>query len=175
MLVNLTPNEENIRKRYEDLKKVFKDFEQSFEEYLDRFTKVDDNDGVYLDQCTTVPEKYLRAFYKEFTKDLGKEELYDQLKDKEPAKYQFGVADSIEQVKEYYKEEIEDTDKKWVILVNAIPYKPEEKGTGFQPYRSGIYIGNYQEQIKNANYYNDCEFGENYQGFLVTFRLIPVI
>ena len=181
MLVNLTINDEGVRAYYdrwvEFYKEQVKEFDKTYEEFRVRFTPVDGESGFYLYIDRFSPMRQLQEWYNEFTQTIGYEDEFKAfpLTFDEHQMHQYGLADTIDQIKEYYKEQIEDPDTKWVIFVEAIKYHPENAGKtgGFRPYKSGIYIGQYDE-IRDCEYYDDCEFDDDYQGYLIHFHIIPV-
>lgn len=182
MLVNLTIDKEGIKQYYKRWKKFSKEdgfkFDLTFEQYCERFTPVDGNIGFYLDNDIFSPKCQLKDWYKEFTQDITCEDefkAFDEVAFDYSWRSQYGTADTIEQIKEYFKEQIEDKNSRWVIFLSAIKHHPENAGKwgGYRPYKSGPYIGKY-EQIKDCEYYDDCEFEEGYQGYLIKFHIIPV-
>ena len=184
MLVNLTIKKEGLREYYKRWLKCSKECgfkcDITFEQYYEKFTPVDGNVGFYLDNDGFSPKLQLKDWYEEFTRETTYEEEFRAfgditLENIESYRSQYGTADTIEQIKEYFKEQIEDKDTRWVIFVMAIKYHPENAGKygGYRPYKSGPYIGQYQE-IRDCEYYDDCEFDDDYQGYLIKFHIIPV-
>lgn len=84
---------------------------------------------------------------------------------------QYGVADNIEQIKEYYKEWIEKSD--WVIEINPIFQEKENagKGGGWRWHKNGKYIGNLNPQYE---YLDDEDFGDDFQGYVLCYHIYPV-
>ena len=84
---------------------------------------------------------------------------------------QYGVADNIEQIKEYYKEWIEKSD--WVIEITPIFQEKENagKGGGWRWHKNGEYIGTLEPQCE---YLDDEEFGEDWQGYVYCYHIYPV-
>lgn len=82
---------------------------------------------------------------------------------KKTDKSQYGVADSIEQIKEYFKEEINDPNNLFFIEV--------EKMTDFRWHKFGPYIGNYQPMCEK---FKDEVFGPDFQGYMLGFHLYRI-
>lgn len=84
----------------------------------------------------------------------------------------YGVADNVEQIKEYYKEEIEDPDKKYIIAITPVWQEKENKGKGggWRWHKWGEYIGKLKPQCE---YLDDEDFGEDFE-FVLTFTLFPI-
>lgn len=81
----------------------------------------------------------------------------------------YGVADNIEQIKEYYRSEIDDPDKKYMISVTPVGQDKENrgKGGGWRWHKWGPYIGKLEPQCE---YLDDEDFGDDFQHVL-TFQL----
>ena len=175
MLVKLTPIENGIREYYNRWIEITKK-KITFEQFFENFTEVDGIPGIYLNLDICSPKHNLKDWYEEFTQVIGYEDEFKALTNEDILKWknQYGTADTIDQIKEYYKEEIE-SDKPWVIFVSTVKHHPENAGQwgGYRPYKSGPYIGIYDE-IRDTEYYDDCEFPEDYQGYLIKFHIIPV-
>jgi hypothetical protein len=84
-------------------------------------------------------------------------------------KITYGVADSIEQVKKYYSEEIADDEKKYVIALTPVwqDKSKKDKGGGWRWHKWGEYIGVLDSQHE---YLDDEDFGENFE-YIITFTL----
>ena len=84
---------------------------------------------------------------------------------------QYGVADNIEQIKEYYKEWIEKSD--WVITVTPVYQEKENagQGGGWRWHKWGNYIGTLEPQCE---YLDDEEFGDDWQGYVLCYHIYPV-
>ena len=87
----------------------------------------------------------------------------------------YGLADNIEQIKEYLSPYYEDKNHNYFINVYRIDWHPENKGKtgGFRPYKWGPYLGTYN-QIDECEYYDNCEFPEDYQGYLICFHVYMI-
>lgn len=69
----------------------------------------------------------------------------------------YGVADSIEQIKEHYKDLIEN-DKKYCITVSSVKKKDQPKSGGWRWYKWGEYIGT---KTSNSEYlYDETDIDE---------------
>ena len=78
----------------------------------------------------------------------------------------YGVADNIEQIKEFYKKQIKDKKNKYVIAVTPVFQEKENKGKGggWRWHKWGEYIGKLNSQCE---YLDDEEFGDDFQYILV--------
>lgn len=86
---------------------------------------------------------------------------------------QYGVSDNIEQIKEYYKEWIDDPNSKWVITVTPV-YQDKGnrgKGGGWRWHKWGPYIGTLNPGYE---YLDDEDFGEDFQGYVLCYHIYPV-
>ena len=191
MLVNLTINKEGVKDYYKKWMEVCKennlsDLKTTYEKFLDRFTPIDNEPGFYLENDPGVPMSWLQIWYDEFSRVVDFKDLYDyfpKIDDYENVydyfenyKPQYGLVDNIGQLKNYYKEEIEDPNQRIVFFLRVISHHPEKAGQegGFRPHKNGAYLGGY-EQIRDHEYYDDCVFEEGYQGYLIQFHLVPVV
>lgn len=64
------------------------------------------------------------------------------------------VADNFEQLKEYWKEWLDDSNRIFVIGVELVHRDPESPGGGFRWHKQGTYIGTHEKQCE---YFNDEE------------------
>ena len=168
MLVNLTPNWKEIKRRQEIAK------ENKFE-YLPQCDKslMEYGDGIY--QCNF----NFNFSYNDFLEfDIDKnvfnipfDQSYELFK---PTyhKNQYGVADSIEQIKEYFKEEIEDANNKYFITATPVYQDRENKGKGggWRWHKWGEYIGKLNPQCEHLD---DEDFGEDFK-YVICFHLYGV-
>lgn len=100
-------------------------------------------------------------------KPLTFEDEFDLFDDSD--KSQYGVADSIEQIKEYFKEEIEDTEK--FYFIEAKKFYQNSTDMGFPWNKMGRYIGNYH--IRHE-YFDMEDFGADFPGYLYMFHIYPL-
>lgn len=84
----------------------------------------------------------------------------------------YGVADSIEQIKEYYREEIADLKNKYAIAVTPVFQERENrgKGGGWRWHKWGPYIGKLEPQCE---YLDDEDFGEGFK-YILTFSIYRI-
>lgn len=85
--------------------------------------------------------------------------LYPMFSEKD----QYGLADDIEQIKEYFKDEINDPEKTYIIEVNKL--------SDFRWHKWGTYIGNYEPQCEH---FVDEDFGPDFQGYVIAFHIYPI-
>lgn len=88
-------------------------------------------------------------------------------------KVQFGVADNIEQIKEYYADEIKDPNEKFAI---SLRYIYQDKGNagqydGWRWCKWGPYIGTLNSQ---CDYLDDEDFGDDFSGYVICFQLFHI-
>lgn len=168
MLVNLTPNWKEIERRREIANK---------------------HNFKYTPQCDEVLMKHGDGFYQcNFDFNFSYEEFLEFDIDKKiynipfeqsfevfaPTyhKAQYGVADNIEQIKEYFKEEIEDPNRKYFIAVTPVFQDKENKGKfdGWRWHKWGEYIGKLD---RKCEYLDDEDFGDDFK-HVVCFHLYEV-
>jgi hypothetical protein len=122
MLVNLTPDLVEIeRRRQVALEHNFEYTPQSDPKWLQET-------GIYQSSCSfNFPAIEFGEFKNQC--NIPREQSYDLFK---PTyhKNSYGVADSIEQIKEYFKEEIEDTKRKYFIDCTPVFQEKNNKGNG---------------------------------------------
>jgi hypothetical protein len=86
----------------------------------------------------------------------------------------YGVADNIEQIKERYKEWLDDPDTKWVITITKV-YQDKNykgKGGGWRWHKWGEYIGTLEPQCE---YLDDEDFGDDWQGYVLCYHIYKVL
>lgn len=118
--------------------------------------------------------------YEEFIEKI-KDNLNEEILNKTPLPDNFnelyinryGVADTIEQIKEYYKTQIADTKNKYVISVTPVFQDPENKykGGGWRWHKWGEYIGTLDSQCE---YLDDEDFGSDFK-YVICFQLYKVL
>lgn len=86
---------------------------------------------------------------------------------------QYGVSDNIEQIKEYYKEWLDDPHSKWVITVTPVFQDKSNSGEGggWRWHKWGGYIGTLNPRCE---YLDDEDFGEDFQGYVLCYHIYPV-
>lgn len=144
----------------------------------DRFNPINNEPGVPMARLQTWYDEFSRVVkFKDLFDYFPKIDDYENICDYfENYRPQYGLVDNIGQLKNFYKEEIEDPNQRIVFFLNVISHHPEKAGQegGFRPRKNGTYLGDY-EQIRNCEYYDDCVFNEGYQGYLIQFHLVPVV
>ena len=161
MLVNLTPDEIEIERR----------MVIAAENKINFFIKQADdrlNTEVGIYQCN-IPFNFSKE---EFIEKFSYEQEYSYFAP-EYEKAQYGVADSIEQIKEYYKKEISDKNNKFCISVTPVWQEPECKGEGggWRWHKWGEYIGKLNPQCE---YLDDEDFGDEFE-YVLCFNLLHII
>lgn len=84
----------------------------------------------------------------------------------------YGIADNIEQIKEYFAEEIADKNKKYFIVIDHVFQEHQPESQGFRWYKHGEYIG---ELDLKCEYLYDEDFGKDWEGYVMTFDLWEVL
>jgi len=160
MLVKLTP----IKKEQDRRAKIAK--EHSFEYTPQSDKKFIQETGIY--QCSFAFNFSEDEF--EELNNLSYKDRYKIFPNYE--KITYGVADDIEQIKEYYKEEIEDDSKKYCIALTPVWQEKENKGKGggWRWHKWGEYIGNLNPQYE---YLDDEDFGDDFK-YVLTFTLYQI-
>ena len=112
----------------------------------------------------TYDDEYFAMVKEWFTGKTGLKYPIDMLE-------QYGVADNIQQIKEYYKEWIEKSN--WVIAITPVfqNKKHAGKGGGWRWHKWGDYIGKLNPQCE---YLDDEDFGDDFQGYVLCYHIYPV-
>lgn len=166
MLVNLTPNKkESNRRLLLAIKHNFM-FTPQYDKKLMEY-------GIGIYQCNM----YFNFSHKEFMefKDTlmipynQKYGIFDINSNKEEC----GVADNIQQIKDYYKEEIADTVRKFIITFTIVYQDKNNKNKhdGWRWNKWGDYIGKFDIQHE---YLDDENFGDDFE-YVICFNLIEII
>lgn len=160
MLVNLTPIPEEIERRFEISK------EYNFEYVPQSDPKWLQETGIYQ---SSFPYNFPEDEFEEL-KDLTREDAYEIFPNYEKVTY--GVADNIQQIKEYYKEEIADTEKKYAIALTPVWQEKENKGKGggWRWHKWGEYIGKLNPQCE---YLDDEDFNDDFK-YVLCFNIYSV-
>lgn len=160
MLVNLTPIETEIKRRNDIAK------ENNFEYTPQSDPKYIQEVGIYQ---SSFPFNFPEDEFEELKK-LKWDDRYKIFPNYE--KITYGVADSIEQIKEYYKDEVSDTEKKYCLALTPVWQEKENKGRGggWRWHKWGEYIGKLNPQCE---YLDDEDFGDDFQ-HVITFTLYAV-
>jgi hypothetical protein len=165
MFVNLTPNRKEIERR----KKIaeennFKYIPQCDERLMEY------GDGIY--QCNLD----FNFSYNEFIEYNIDERVFSipfknsyEVFAPDYNKAQYGVADSVDQLKEYFKEEMEDPNRKFFLTMTPVYQDKENKGKGggWRWHKWGTYIGKLNPQHE---YLDDEDFGNDFQ-YVICFHL----
>lgn len=165
MLTNLTPNHKEIQRRKEIASQHNFEYIPQCDERLMQY-----GDGIY--QCNFA-FNFSHEEFLEFDIDKGVSNIpYDQSFEVFKPTYhkvQYGVADSIEQIKEYYKEEIQDPNKKYFITATPVYQDKEKKESngGWRWHKWGEYIGNLDPQCE---YLDDEDFGDDFE-YVICFHI----
>ncbi len=89
-------------------------------------------------------------------------------------KEQFGVADNVQQVLDYFFEECQDLDKNYFILMMPVKQNKENKGKGggWRWHKWGEYIGKLPRKYE---YLDDEDFDnvEEFPGYVICFHIYP--
>lgn len=168
MLVNLTPNWKEIERRSAIAKEHNFEHIPQCDERLMQY-------GVGIYQCN-FDFNFSHEEFLEFDIDKGIHNIpFDQSYEVFAPTYhkaQYGVADSIDQIKEYFKEEIEDTNRKYFITATPVFQDKENKGKGggWRWHKWGEYIGKLDSKCE---YLDDEDFGEDFK-YVICFHLYEV-
>lgn len=165
MLVNLTPDLQEIERRHGIAK------EHNFEYVPQNDPMWLQETGIYQSAC---PFNFPHIEFEEF-KGLCNVPSKQSFELFAPTfhKSSYGVADSIEQIKEYYKEEIEDPTRKFFIEGTPVFQEVENrgKGGGWRWHKWGPYIGKLDPQYE---YLDDEDFGPDFK-YIICFHIYEVL
>lgn len=177
MLINLTPNIEEIERR----KIIAK--ENNFEYIPQSDPQWIKETGIYQSSCpfNFAEEEFIEKldglYYNEKLYEINKKEgetllQYFVRTANSTWISQYGVADNIEQIKEFYKKQIKDKKSKFVISVTPVYQDKENKGKcdGWRWHKWGEYIGKLNPQHE---YLDDEDFGDEFK-YVLCFNLYYV-
>ena len=168
MLINLTPNWKEIERRRDIAKKHNFEYIPQCDESLMQY-------GIGIYQCSFNFNFSFEEFI-EFDVDTHIHNMsYNNTYDVFAPTYhkaQYGVADSIDQIKEYFKEEIEDLTTKYIITCTPVFQDKENKGKGggWRWHKWGEYIGKLNPQYE---YLDDEDFGDDFK-YVICFHLYKI-
>ena len=165
MLVDLTPIESEKERCIDILKSELGISDSEIWKYIQSDPKLHEETGVYWTLLN-----FGMNFFKETKDRLGfKNEFWHEWLDEDICIGSYGVADNIDQIKEYYKRQIEDPDNKYFIAISPIFQDKDHagKGGGWRWHKWGPYIGKLNPQYE---YLDDEEFGEDFQGYVLVFH-----
>lgn len=170
MLINLTPNTKEIERR----KKIALDNNFKYCSQCDDELVLET--GIYRSSCDfNFPEDEFLEKIDGFNYNNSRlkkgEDILDLFRD---GKYveQYGVADSINQIKDFYKDQLRDPANNFIIAVTPVFQDKNNKGKGggWRWHKWGQYIGKLTSQCE---YLDDEEFGEDFE-YILTFHLYSV-
>ena len=157
MLVNLTPNLKEIERRKNT------DFGSDFEYIPQNDIRCIIEKGIYQPNfgCNFSHDEFIEF---EGMANIPLEYSYTTF-DPSLCKVQYGVADTITQIKEYYKDQIEDPISKYFIYVTPIFQNKQNKGLGGgrRWHKWGEYIGTLEPK---REYLDDEDFGDDFKQVL---------
>ena len=167
MLVNLTPNWKEIERRIALTKE-----QKHNSEYIPQCDEAWMQFGIGIYQCN-FNFNFCHEEFLEFD-NMGNIPFAQSYEVFAPSylKAQYGVGDSIEQIKEYFKEEIEDPNRKYFIAVTPVFQDKENKGKGggWRWHKWGEYIGKLEPKCE---YLDDEDFGDDFE-YVIYFHLYEV-
>jgi hypothetical protein len=160
MLVNLTPI------MGEQLRRIQVAKENNFEYVPQSDKKFIQEMGIYQ---SSFPFNFPEDEFEELEK-LSYKDRYEIFPNYEKVTY--GVADSIEQIKEYYSDEIADPNKKYAIALTPVWQDKGNKGKsgGWRWHKWGKYIGKLNPQFE---YLDDEDFGDDFT-YTIVFTIYQV-
>ena len=165
MLVNLTPNVNEVERRRSISKEHNFVFIPQYDPLLMQY-------GIGIYQCR-FDHNFLHREFLEFDNmtNIPFDQSYESFKP-EYNKVQFGVADSVEQIKQYYKEEIDDLNRKYFITITPVyqDKKNAGNGGGWRWHKWGKYIGELNPQCE---YLDDEDFGDSFE-YVICFHLYEI-
>jgi hypothetical protein len=163
MFVDLTPDMKEIARRQQIAADNNFEFVPQYHEQWKSGT------GIY--QCS-FPFNFPHQEFLEFegVHNVPFDQAYEVFPNGEKAQY--GVADSVEQLKEYFKEEMEDPHRKYFLSLTPVFQDKSNagKGGGWRWHKWGDYIGKLDPQFE---YLDDEDFGEDFQ-YVICFHLYEV-
>lgn len=163
MLIDLTPIESERERCINVLRTELNVPEDKIWIHIQSDPKLHKETGIYLS-----PLNFGNNFFKE-TENLEYEnEFWYEWIDDNTCIGSYGVADNIDQIKEYYKKQIEDPNNKYFISITPIFQEPEHagEGGGWRWHKWGPYIGNLNPQCE---YLDDEDFGPDFQGYVLCY------
>lgn len=100
--------------------------------------------------------------------------LYDEFVNKnQPMFEDYGIADNLEQVIGYYKDQYIDVPEKYFLFFTKIYQNKDNAGNwgGWRWHKWGPYIGKLNPKHE---YLDDEEFGEDFQGYVIVYSFYKV-
>lgn len=159
MLVDLTPIKEEEERCYNLLGEETDISGEDSWKYIQSDPKLHEDTGIYWALLN-----FGSNFFEE-TQDLEYENRFWE--DETISSY--GVADNIDQIKEYYKHQIADPENKYFISISPVYQEKENagKGGGWRWHKWGPYIGDLNPQYE---YLDDEDFGPDFKGYVLVFH-----
>lgn len=168
MLVDLTPIESERIRCVKILKETLRDIpEEEYWRYIMSYPQANLETGIYhsftgnifdflFEETSNQEFDFNCKYWCEFDEKNG-----DLLTNS------YGVADNIEQIKEYFKKQIQSSDEKYFILIHYIHQDKDGNGGGWRWHKNGPYIGNLKPQCE---YLDDEDFGPDFPGYVICFH-----
>lgn len=163
MLIDLTPINSEVLRCTKVLKEELNLSDDEIWKYIQSDPRLHEETGIYwsglnfgfnfFEETSNSKLKFENEFWYDDTSNIGS----------------YGVADNLDQIKKYYKQQIEDPDKKYFISVTPIFQEKEHSGEGggWRWHKWGPYIGDLNPQYE---YLDDEDFGDNFQGYVLVFQ-----
>lgn len=163
MLVNLTPNVQEIERRKEVGKQIGFEHRPQNDPSLMVY-------GTGMYRCN-YDFNFSHEEFEEFKNGVPFGQAYN-LFAPDYNKAQYGVADSVEQIKEYFKDEIDDPNRKFFVSMTPVFQHLENKGKGggWRWHKWGEYIGKLNPQYEHLD---DEEFGPDFK-YVICFHIYEV-
>lgn len=162
MLVNLTPDLQEIERRHGIAK------EHNFEYVPQNDPMWLQETGIYQSAC---PFNFPHIEFEEFKGvcNPSMKQSYPEIGELSC----YGVADDIEQIKEYFKVQVADPTRKFFLSLSPVWQERENKGKsgGWRWHKWGPYIGKLDSQCE---YLDDEDFGPDFK-YVICFHLYEVI
>lgn len=164
MLVDLTRIQESVDDAIAMLKEYYPHIpEEKYPYHILGSDEPHPEKGIYI-----TPDFFLEFFFEE-TLNLKYEDKYWSDGDVDS----YGVADNLEQIKEYYAKQILDPVQKYFISVTPVKQDKSNagKGVGWRWHKWGEYIGKFSPQCE---YLNDEDFGPEFDGYVIIFHCYKI-
>lgn len=165
MLVDLTPIESEKERCTNLLKTELNIPDDEIWKYIQSDPRLHEETGIYWTQLN-----FGFNFFEETRNRLSYEnEFWHEWMDDNTCIGSYGVADNIDQIKEYYEHQIEDPNNRYFIAISPIFQEKEHAGEdgGWRWHKWGPYIGKLNPQYE---YLDDEEFGDDFQGYVLVFH-----
>jgi len=161
MLVNLTPDKEEQKRRAGIAE------DHGFNYLPQDDPKFIQETGIYQCSC---PFNFSKEEFIELQR-LSWKDRYS-IFPPESNKGTYGVADTIEQIKDYYAKEVGDPEQKFALALTPVYQEKENKGKGggWRWHKWGPYIGKLNPKCE---YLDDENFGEDFQ-YVIVFGIYKI-